>query len=145
MMIRTQRIRRISATTQRPTARRPIADPLRRARRGESVTAPVRRVGPLARPLPVPAKKRRRPHRLRLVVVNLRPRRRRDVRPKPSLRLVRGGALSVVPQPRPRPRPLRAPSPRPSRVGQLVFVVAMAAVGLAALATSVGQILARAM
>ena len=146
MMIRTQRIRRISAATRRPNGGRPIADATRRARRSEPIVPIVRRVGPLARPRPLPptTKPRRRSHRLRLVVVNVRPRRPREHVVKPSLRLIRGSALATVPRRRPPVRPKPASKPR-SRVAQLVFVVAMAAVGLAALATSVGQILARAM
>jgi len=52
--------------------------------------------------------------------------------------------LAVIPYRRPLQKAKPATSAR-SRVAQLVFVVAMAAIGLAALATSVGQILARAM
>jgi len=48
-----------------------------------------------------------------------------------------------------RPRLVEPPLPkvraRASRSGQLIFVLAMAGIGLAALATSVGQILARGM
>jgi hypothetical protein len=62
---------------------------------------------------------------------------------KPALRLIRGRSPRLLPS-RPPPRPRTVAPPR-ARVGQLVFVLAMAAVGLVALATSVGQILARVM
>jgi len=124
---------------------------MRRSRRTQAVVTPgVRRTAPLARPRPAkqPAQlPRHRSRRLRLVVVNARPRRRRTPLAKPSLRLLHGNAprlampRQVVPRPRTRPNNGEARS----RVAQLVFVVAMAAVGLAALATSVGQILARGM
>jgi hypothetical protein len=97
------------------------------------------------RPLPAPPRARQRPAWLRLVWVNRSPRRTRAVAVKPALRLIRGHAPRIVSRP-----PLRRPRPAlrqrsRSRAGQLAFVAAMAAVGLIALATSVGQILARAM
>ena len=65
----------------------------------------------------------------------------------PALRLIRGRALLLAIPPRrvvTTQTPAAAQEPR-SRVAQLAFVVAMTAIGLVALATSVGQILARGM
>ena len=146
-MIRTQRIRRISPT-RRPSARRQANETRHGARRAEPATNARRSA---ALPVPrrdVPAKpaKRRRARHLRLVVANVRPRWRRPV-VKPTLRLIRGRApLLALPPRRPAPAQTRAVQPEPrSRVAQLAFVVAMTAIGLVALATSLGQLFARGM
>ena len=148
MMIRTQRIRRISPTSRRPSARRQTnetrhgarrAEPVTNARRGAALPAPRRN----AQAKPV---KRRRARHLRLVVANVRPRWRRPVAP-PELRLIRGRApLLALPPRRPAPAQVRSVEPEPrSRVAPLAFVVAMTAIGLVALATSFGQLFARGM
>jgi len=146
-MMRTQRIRRISPASRRPYSGRPLADPQRRTRREAAPQQEARHARALVRAQPrtTPVRAPRpRSRRLRLVVVNARPRRRRTASPKPVFQLVRGRAPALA---LPRRVVPAAPPQRqePSRVAQLVFVVAMAAVGLAALATSVGQILARSM
>ena len=102
----------------------------------------------LPAPLSTPAKAplRRRAQHLRLVANNARPRWRRPASP-PALRLIRGRAPLLAIPPRravTTQTPSTAQEPR-SRVAQLAFVVAMTAIGLVALATSVGQILARGM
>jgi hypothetical protein len=108
-----------------------------------------RRPVPLLRPQhgPPPARpSRRRRSALRLVAVNARPRRRRVPLPPPQLRLVRGRAPMLALPRRPAPAAPRArPAETSSRLGQLMFVLTMAAIGLAALATSVGQILSQRM
>jgi len=146
-MIRTQRIRRISPIVRRPQ-RRPTIDRLRGARRLDLSGPQARRaVAPRPGALPPPARPGRpRPRRrwLRLVVVNARPRRRRRELDKPVLRLLRGRAPSLARPRRVAPPRIEPPEPR-SRVAQLVFVMALAAIGLVALATSVGQILTRTM
>ena len=147
MMIRTQRIRKISPVSRRPSARRQPNEPGHRTRRAEPL-ANARRIAVLPAPRPVPATKplRRRPSHLRVVASNARPRWRRPAAP-PSLRLIRGSALLLTLPPRRVAQPPARPAahePR-SRVAQLAFVVAMTAIGLVALATSVGQILARGM
>lgn len=147
-MIRTQRIRKISPTSRRPSARRQTNETRHGARRAEPVTSARRSA---ALPLPrreVPAKpaRRRRARHLRLVVANVRPRWRRPVVP-PALRLIRGRApLLALPPRRPAPPQVRPAESEPrSRVAQLAFVVAMTAIGLVALATSLGQLFARGM
>jgi hypothetical protein len=79
-------------------------------------------------------------------VANARPRWRRPTS-RPSLRLIRGRALLLALPPRRATLPPKRPEPQEprSRLAQLAFVVAMTAIGLVALATSVGQILARGM
>jgi len=147
-MIRTQRIRKLSPTTRRPQPGRAAVDPSRGGRRRAEAAAPSlrRAVAPRPRALPPPARrakpKRPRPRHLRLVAVNLRPRRRRTstVVERPQLRLLRGRAPSLA-LPRRRAAVPRVKPPEPkSRVAQLAFVMAMAAIGLVALATSVGQL-----
>ncbi|MBM4246344.1 MAG: hypothetical protein FJ148_21515 [Deltaproteobacteria bacterium] len=83
---------------------------------------------------------------LRLVSVNIRPRWRRPA-PSPALQLIRGrGTLLALPRPRAATLRARTPEREPrSRVAELAFVVAMTAIGLIALATYIGQILARGM
>lgn len=154
MMMRTQRIRRISPATRRPQARR-AADQTRRSRRLTPPPAAARRGTGAERrgtaparpstsaPAATPVKQRRRPRHLRLVAFNARPRWRRPL-PPPVLRLVRGRAPSLA---LPRARRIAAATARPtrpavrqSRAAQLLFVAAMAAVGLVALATSIGQV-----
>ena len=147
MMIRTQRIRKISPVSRRPSARRQPNEPGHRTRRAEPL-ANARRMAALPAPRSVPAKApvRRRAKHLRLVANNARPRWRRPTTP-PALRLIRGRALLLAIPPRrvvTTQTPAAAQEPR-SRVAQLAFVVAMTAIGLVALATSVGQILARGM
>ncbi|MEW6271701.1 MAG: hypothetical protein AB1689_20650, partial [Thermodesulfobacteriota bacterium] len=103
-----------------------------------------RRLAPLARPLPGPPPARparRRRSALRLVASNARPRRSRVQVPRPELRLVPGRAPMLALPRRTAPPPRPRPAATSSRLGQLVFVLTMAAIGLAALATSVGQIL----
>jgi hypothetical protein len=148
MMIRTQRIRRISPTSRRPSARRQTNETRHGARRAEPMSNARRSAA-----LPVPRRdvaakppKRRRARHLRLVAANLRPRWRRPVTP-PTLRLIRGRApLLALPPRRPSPQQARPAHPEPrSRVAQLAFVVAMTAIGLVALATSLGQLFARSM
>ena len=149
MMIRTQRIRRISPASRRPSARRQPTEPPRRTRRAEPL-ATARRMAALPAPrrgAPVqPPARRRRSRHLRLVSVNARPRWRRPAAP-PALHLIRGrGVLLALPPRRATAVPLRPTEQEPrSRIAQLAFVVAMTAIGLVALATSVGQILARGM
>ena len=101
---------------------------------------------PATRTVPATKPLRRRPRHLRLVASNARPRWRRPAAP-PSLRLIRGSALLLtLPPRRVTQMPVRPADQEPrSRVAQLAFVVAMTAIGLVALATSVGQILARGM
>lgn len=151
MMMRTQRIRRISPATRRPNARRQVTEPKRRTSRAQPPLAAGRRAGALPAPrrhAPTPAPKtkpRRRARHLRLVVANVRPRWRR-ASAKPTLRLIRGRAPRLALPPRRAAVPVNVKREEPrSRAAQLVFVVAMAAIGLVALATSVGQILARGM
>jgi hypothetical protein len=148
MMMRTQRIRKLSPTSRRPRSGRAAVDPLRGGRRRAEAAAPSlrRTVAPRVRALPQPARpakpKRPRPRHLRLVAVNARPRRRRSgaVVERPQLRLLRGRAPSLA-LPRRRAAVARVAPPAPkSRVAQLAFVMAMAAIGLVALATSVGQL-----
>lgn len=156
MMTRTQRIRRKSYATRRAGARRrqTVEGSLRlRAAPAAQLESPaVRRLAPLVRPQPEHRTTRapkRRLRRLKLVASNVRPRRSATVTAPPELRLIRGRAPWLLGAARPLPR--GAPQPRPrsrstaSRSGQLVFVLAMAGIGLAALATSLGQILARVM
>lgn len=147
MMIRTQRIRRISPVSRRPSVRRQPEAPRQRARRAEPV-ANARRMAALPAPRQTPVKPpaRRRARHLRLVASNARPRWRRPAA-APTLRLIHGRALLMALPPRRVALPATpaiAHEPR-SRVAQLAFVVAMTAIGLVALATSVGQILARGM
>ena len=94
---------------------------------------------------PAPPRRRRVAH-LRLVSVNARPRWRRPA-PSPALQLIRGrGVLLALPPRRATPPRARNVEREPrSRMAELAFVVAMTAIGLIALATSVGQILARGM
>lgn len=148
MMIRTQRIRRISPTSRRPSVARQPAPPTRRTRRAE-LLAGARRGAALPAPrrhVPVKPPARRKARHLRLVVTNARPRWRRPTS-RPELRLIRGRALLLALPPRRPALPPRRPEPQEprSRIAQLAFVVAMTAIGLVALATSVGQILARGM
>jgi hypothetical protein len=80
------------------------------------------------------------------VAVNARPRRSRTVTAPPELRLIPGRAPRLLAPPRRRSAEAATPPrPRSARSGQLIFVLAMAGIGLAALATSLGQILARGM
>jgi hypothetical protein len=102
---------------------------------------------PRPRALPAPARPARvRTRRLRLVVVNARPRRRRQNGAQPVLHLLRGRAPALASPRRAATPPPRVATREPkSRVAQLAFVMAMAAVGLVALATSLGQVLTRGM
>ncbi|HEY8515041.1 MAG TPA: hypothetical protein VIS07_05985 [Candidatus Binatia bacterium] len=140
----TQRIRRLTQS-RRPRGRS-NPDARRRPLRAMTPRPLARRYQTLVRPLPgsPPARPpRRRSRALRLVVNNAHP--IRGLRPKsrPELRLIRGRApMLAVPRRPPTPvLPRKRPAETSSRLGQLVFVLTMAAIGLAALATSVGQIL----
>lgn len=146
MMTRTQKIRRISHATRRPAHARPSPERPRRPLRAQAMPPATRRgLAPLRRPAE-PAKPRRRAPHLRLVVVNARPLRSFAAAAPPALRLVRGFAPVGLAKPRAaRPPARKRNAPAATRAGQLVFVLTMAAVGLAALATSVGQILSQRM
>lgn len=154
MMTRTQRIRRRSYATRRSGARRrqTVEGVLRLRATPAAQPAPptARRLAPLVRPQPERRTTRapqRRVRRLKLVASNARPRRSTTVTSPPELRLIRGRApwLLAAPRPLPRAAPRRRSRAHATRSGQLLFVLAMAGIGLAALATSLGQILARAM
>lgn len=133
--------------SRRPSARRQPNEPGHRTRRAEPL-ANARRMAALPAPRRAPAKTpaRRRARHLRLVANNARPRWRRPAT-QPELRLIRGRAplLALPPRRVVAPQTPAAEHEPRSRVAQLAFVVAMTAIGLVALATSVGQILARGM
>jgi hypothetical protein len=117
------------------------------------VSAPVSRLPyrQLGRPLPAPRvalPKPGRVHRLptpkrattlHLVAFNREIPAPREDAPKPKLRLVEPRAVApALEQPSPRRRPSRAAARR--RASELLLVVSIGAVGLAALATSIGQL-----